>query len=83
MIRLMNVSLSPNDTLGRMLHNFSATGYECADHTPLSLVNLGFLNFDINKAKTDVPDATLGIKFELGASRLGWGREVIERSVEA
>lgn len=28
LIRLMNVSLSPNDTLGRMLHSFSATGYE-------------------------------------------------------
>jgi hypothetical protein len=27
----MNVSLSPNDTLGRMLYNFSATGYEIAD----------------------------------------------------
>lgn len=27
-IRLMNVSFSPNDTLGRMLHTFSATGYE-------------------------------------------------------
>lgn len=27
-VRLMNVSLSPNDTLGRMLHTFSATAYE-------------------------------------------------------
>ena len=30
-IRLMNVSFSPNDTLGRMLHTFSATGYEIGD----------------------------------------------------
>ena len=30
-IRLMNVSLSPNDTLGRMIHTFSATGYEIDD----------------------------------------------------
>lgn len=28
-VRLMNTSLSPNDTLGRMLHTFSTTGYEC------------------------------------------------------
>lgn len=28
-IRLMNVSLQPNDTVGRMLYSFSATGYEC------------------------------------------------------
>lgn len=27
-VRLMNVTLQPNDTLGRMLHTFSATGYE-------------------------------------------------------
>lgn len=29
MVRLMNISLSPNDTLGRLIHTFSATGYEC------------------------------------------------------
>lgn len=28
LVRLMNVSLSPEDQLGRMLHNFSATAYE-------------------------------------------------------
>ena len=32
MIRLMNVSLSPNDTLGRMLHTFTATAYEISDN---------------------------------------------------
>jgi hypothetical protein len=30
-VRLMNVSLSPNTTLGRMLHSFTATAYEVAD----------------------------------------------------
>ena len=30
-VRLMNVSLSPNATVGRMLHTFTATGYECMD----------------------------------------------------
>jgi hypothetical protein len=29
-VRLMNVSLSPNDQLGRMLHTFSSTAYEIA-----------------------------------------------------
>ena len=28
LVRLMNTSLSPNDTLGRMLHTFSSTAYE-------------------------------------------------------
>lgn len=31
-VRLMNVSLSPNDTLGRMLHTFNATAYEIAEN---------------------------------------------------
>ena len=31
LVRLMNTSLSPNDTLGRMLHTFSSTAYEIAD----------------------------------------------------
>lgn len=30
-VRLMNVSLAPNDTLGRMLHTFSCTAYEVDD----------------------------------------------------
>ena len=30
-VRLMNVSLAPNDTLGRMLHTFSCTAYEVYD----------------------------------------------------
>ena len=30
LIRLMDVSLTPNTTVGRMLHTFNATAYECA-----------------------------------------------------
>lgn len=30
-VRLMNSSLSPNDTLGRMLHTFNTTAYEIAE----------------------------------------------------
>lgn len=38
LVRLMNVSLTPNDTLGRMLHSFSATAYEIGDISYDSLV---------------------------------------------
>ena len=31
-VQLMNTSLTPNDTLGRMLHSFSSSVYEVADH---------------------------------------------------
>ena len=40
-VRLMNTSLSPNDTLGRMLHTFSSTGYEIMDNTIDNLKNYG------------------------------------------
>jgi hypothetical protein len=33
LVRLMNVSLSPEDTLGRMLYSFSADAYEIAECT--------------------------------------------------
>ena len=37
-VRIMNVSLSPTDTVGRMLHSFSGTGYEVADTSYASLM---------------------------------------------
>lgn len=43
-VRLMNVSLSPNDTLGRMLHTFSCTAYEIMDCNFNTIKDLGFLN---------------------------------------
>lgn len=43
-VRLMNVSLSPNDTLGRMLHTFSCTAYEIMDCNFNTLKELGYLN---------------------------------------
>lgn len=32
-VRLLNVSMTPQDALGRMLHSFTATAYEIADFT--------------------------------------------------
>ena len=42
-IRLMNVSLTPNDTLGRMLHTFSATAYEVAECNCINLKKYGIM----------------------------------------
>ena len=43
-VRLINTSLSPNDTLGRMLHTFSSTGYEIADNDTITLIEKGLIN---------------------------------------
>nr|DAG21681.1 MAG TPA: hypothetical protein [Caudoviricetes sp.] len=51
-VRLLNNSLSPNDTLGRMLHTFSCTAYEIADYTYENLLKYGFARVDdINKSE--------------------------------
>lgn len=42
-VRLMNVSLSPNTQLGRMLHTFSATGYEIDEFNNKSLMKYELL----------------------------------------
>lgn len=42
-VRLMNTSLSPNDTLSRMLHTFSSTAYEMADFNFENLRKYGML----------------------------------------
>jgi hypothetical protein len=42
-VRLMNCSLTPNDTLGRMIHSFSATAYEIADCTMENLEKYNLL----------------------------------------
>lgn len=47
-VRLMNVSLSPNDTLGRMLHTFSATGYEIAKYTMANLAEYKLIDTQDN-----------------------------------
>lgn len=47
-VRLMNTSLSPNDTVGRMLHTFSSTAYEIADYNFNNLREYGFVDIDLN-----------------------------------
>lgn len=42
-VRLMNVSLSPEDTLGRMLHSFNCNAYEIATYSYDSLISMNFL----------------------------------------
>ena len=42
-VRLMNISLTPTDTLGRMIHTFSCNAYEMADFSFDNLSSFGFL----------------------------------------
>ena len=42
-VKLLNVSLSPNDTVGRMLHTFNCTAYEVSEHNYTTLLDQGFI----------------------------------------
>lgn len=46
LVRLMNVSLTPEDKLGRMLHNFQATAYEMEALTYANLIDLDFVSVE-------------------------------------
>lgn len=43
-VRLMNTTLTPNDTLSRMIHSFQCTAYEIDDANYRNLGMYGFLN---------------------------------------
>jgi hypothetical protein len=42
----MNISFSPNTTLGRMLYSVSANAYEIAENNMANLMNLGICSKD-------------------------------------
>lgn len=42
-VRLMNVSMSPNDTLGRMLHTCNAQAYEIIENSYSNLMDYGLI----------------------------------------
>ena len=46
-VRLLNVSMTPVDTVGRMLHTFSATAYETLEYNIYNLRQLEFLPLNI------------------------------------
>jgi len=52
-VRLMNSSLMPIDSLGRMLHNFQCTAYEMADYTYDNLIKFGIVKI------VDLPNEAL------------------------
>lgn len=45
-VRIMNVSLTPEDKVGRMLHTFNATAYEIADCSYDTLSKYGIIEVD-------------------------------------
>lgn len=53
-IRTMNVSLIPNDTLGRMLHTFNCTAYEIAEFDMMNLLQYNLMQSYIEIEKKNI-----------------------------
>lgn len=62
LVRLLNISLTPDDKLGRMIHSFSCTAYEMKEYNYNNLRDLGFLN--INETYTTEPILITGKKIK-------------------
>jgi len=77
-VRLMNASLSPNDTLGRMIHSFSCTGYECAAADIESLQASGLVRQPVIKE----PEITEGDwkVFSKPYNKITWTNNQVEAS---
>lgn len=61
LVRLLNVSLTPEDKLGRMLHSFSATAYEIEKLTYENLINLNFISA-VDQKETVLEIETVSLK---------------------
>lgn len=72
-VRLMNISLSPDDKLGRMLHTFSATGYEIEE---CNLDNLRENNLiKLNQIQYEISSKVLTSILDINSEILSEGLE--------
>ena len=62
LVRLMNVSLTPEDKLSRMLHNLQATAYEMETLTYSNLLDLNFVSVDDYEVSKITPMTNILIK---------------------
>ena len=77
-VRLMNTSLSPNDTLGRMVHSFSCTGYECAAADIESLQASGLVQQPVIK-EPEITDGDWKV-FSKTYNQITWTNNQVEAS---
>lgn len=61
LVRLMNTSLTPEDTLGRMLHTFSCTAYEIGECDYDTLLSYGIISGDSETVDKVVSYASVNI----------------------
>lgn len=89
-VRLMNVSLTPNDTLGRMIHSFNSNAYEIADCDYTNLSNYGFIRSSEKNSESKKVTQWASVEtFDLIPSEeeankeTGYGNNILPKGVQA
>ena len=72
-VRLMNVSLTPNDQLGRMIHTFNCTAYEIADNNYDSLEKYDFI-----KVNTTIQPSLRWLSIDLSANKIQNNKNILK-----
>jgi hypothetical protein len=81
LVRLTNVSLTPNETLGRMIHTFNATASEVGAADIQSLITSGFVK-EFYKADNIVEVKTKSFYVEETAAIFDLGSDITLSEVE-
>ena len=72
-VRLMNVSLTPNDQLGRMIHTFNCTAYEIADNNYDSLEKYDFI-----KVNATIQPSLRWLSIDLSANKIQNNKNILK-----
>lgn len=72
-VRLMNVSLTPNDQLGRMIHTFNCTAYEIADNNYDSLEKYDFI-----KVNATIQPSLRWLSVDLSANKIQNNKNILK-----
>lgn len=75
-VRLMNVSLTPEDVVGRMLHNFNATAYEVATNDFKNLKSFGFIPKDDSGIKVQMHFENINLLQTFGTITPDYGTSI-------
>ena len=67
-VRLMNISLSPEDKLSRMLHTFTCTAYEVA-----ACNNTNLTNYQIMEKDSDISESVF-VQSSYAFTEADWGK---------
>lgn len=77
LVRLLNVSLSPEDKLSRMLHTFSATAYEMEEFSYKNLLELGIIKIEeVEEEKIYTESVSLAKLIRQNANKIEAGESI-------